>query len=199
MPSATPTHKPLSKTTLPIALSSAKTQLYTDVPVPTHNTRNQRSAPTNTSSSSQIRTIAWSPLGNLIATADGRTLRVWNPERSDVKFSTELKPSPVTTAVTNTSTNGRNAPSQSAAQHMTGVERVAWNPDREAELSSVGTDGIVRFWDVRTKGQCVGEVKVGGEGFSMAWRKGGEDLVVGRKVRFNVVMRVIDIGTNDIV
>jgi len=59
---------------------------------------------------------------------------------------------------------------------------VAWNPAREAELASVGSDGTVRFWDVRTKGQCVGEVKVGGEGFSMAWRKGGEELVVGRKV-----------------
>jgi len=181
MPSATPIHKPLSKTTLPIALSSAKTQHYTDIPAPTHNTRNQRSAPINTSSSSQIRTIAWSPLGNLIATADARTLRVWNPERPDVKFSTELKPTPLASAVTSTGTHGRNAPSQ-AVQHMSGVERVAWNPDREAELSSVGADGIVRFWDVRSKGQCVGEVKVGGEGFSMAWRKGGEELVVGRKV-----------------
>lgn len=58
---------------------------------------------------------------------------------------------------------------------------MAWNPAREAELSSVGSDGTVRFWDVRNKGQCVGEVKVGGEGFSMTWRKGGEELVVGRK------------------
>lgn len=106
---------------------------------------------------------------------------MWNPERPDVKFSTELKPTPLASAVTSTGTHGRNAPSQ-AVQHMSGVERVAWNPDREAELSSVGADGIVRFWDVRSKGQCVGEVKVGGEGFSMAWRKGGEELVVGRKV-----------------
>lgn len=106
---------------------------------------------------------------------------MWNPERPDVKFSTELKPALLASAITNTGTTGRNAPSQ-AAQHMTGVERVAWNPDREAELSSVGADGIVRFWDVRSKGQCVGEVKVGGEGFSMAWRKGGEEMVVGRKV-----------------
>lgn len=182
MPSAIPTHKPLSKTTLPIALSSAKTQIYTDAPAPSHNTRNQRSAPLNTSSTSQIRTIAWSPLGNLIATADARTLRVWNSDRPDVKFSTELKPTPVPAGAGTGGTNGRPAVSQSAAQHMSGVERVAWNPDREAELSSVGADGVVRFWDIRSKGQCVGEVKVGGEGFSLAWRKGGEELVVGRKV-----------------
>jgi THO complex subunit 3 len=178
---------PLSKSTLPIALQSAKTQIYTDIPTPApSNTRGLRNAPppTSAAATSQIRTLAWSPLGNLIATADARTLRVWNPERPAVKNSTELKPPPA--AVTNvTTTNGtvtKPPASQAGPLHLTGTERVAWNPVREAELSSVGNDGIVRFWDVRTRGQCVGEVKVGGEGFSMAWRKGGDELVVGRKV-----------------
>lgn len=80
---------------------------------------------------------------------------------------------------------------------MAGTERVAWNPEREAELASVGQDGIVRFWDVRARGACVGEVKVGGEGFSLAWRPGGEELVVGRKddILVPVERRVCAAGT----
>lgn len=65
--------------------------------------------------------------------------------------------------------------------HQGAVERVAWNPVREAELASCGADGSVRFWDVRSKA-VVGEVKVGGEGFTLAWTPDGSDLVVGRKV-----------------
>lgn len=59
---------------------------------------------------------------------------------------------------------------------------MAWNPAKEAELASVGSDGVARFWDVRNRGMCVGEVKIGGEGFSMSWRPDGEELVIGRKV-----------------
>jgi hypothetical protein len=40
----------------------------------------------------------------------------------------------------------------------------------------------VRFWDARAK-TCVGEVKVGGEAFTLAWKPDGSEIVVGRKVR----------------
>ncbi|KAF2401270.1 WD40 repeat-containing protein [Trichodelitschia bisporula] len=104
-----------------------------------------------------VRTLAWSPLGNLLATGSGTTLRVWNPEKPNIRHSTEM-----------------------VRAHGQGIERVAWNPAREAELASCSPDGMVRFWDVRSKGS-IGEVKVGGECFTLAWKPDGEEVVVGRK------------------
>ena len=126
--------------------SKQKTQLYSDS--------------TRSSLSHNIRTIAWNPLGTLIATGAGdRTLRIWNPEKANVKNSTELR------------------------GHQGSIEQVAWNPVKEAELASCGTDGTLRFWDVRSKAS-IGEVKVGGECFTLAWTPDGTDLIVGRKVCF---------------
>ena len=81
-----------------------------------------------------------------------------NPDKPNVRFSTELK--------------GHAAP----------IEKVAFNPVKDAELCSVSSDGIVKFWDVRTKA-CVNEVKDLGATFSLAWAPDGESLVVGNKVR----------------
>ncbi|KZF22325.1 WD40 repeat-like protein [Xylona heveae TC161] len=104
-----------------------------------------------------VRTLAWSPTGTFIATGSvDRTLRIWNPEKANVKYSTDLR------------------------GHSGTVERVAWNPVREAELASVSADGTVRFWDVRSK-TSVGEAKIGGEGFSIAWAPDGSEVIVGRK------------------
>ncbi|KAI9794687.1 MAG: NAD-dependent histone deacetylase sir2 [Piccolia ochrophora] len=104
-----------------------------------------------------IRTIAWNPTGHLIATGSAdRTLRIWNPDKASVKNSTELR------------------------GHTGAIERVAWNPTKEAELASCSSDGTVRFWDVRSKA-CTGEVKAGGEGFTLAWKPDGTEVIVGRK------------------
>ncbi|MCJ1411190.1 hypothetical protein MMC19_005278 [Ptychographa xylographoides] len=104
-----------------------------------------------------IRTIAWNPTGHLIATGSAdRTLRIWNPEKPQVKNSTELK------------------------GHTAAIERVAWNPTKEAELASVSSDGTCKFWDVRSKG-CVETVPLGGEGFSISWSADGSQVLVGRK------------------
>ena len=65
--------------------------------------------------------------------------------------------------------------------HQGSIERVAWNPVKEAELASCGADGTVRFWDVRSKAS-IGEVKVGGECFTLAWTPNGNEVLVGRKV-----------------
>jgi THO complex subunit 3 len=131
-----------------------------------------------------LRSIAWNPLGTLIATGSAdKTLRVCmelfpfaadacakpgdgtvltayalgNPEKPNVRFSTELK--------------GHSAP----------IEKVAFNPVKDAELCSVSNDGVVKFWDVRTKA-CINEIKGLGDAFTLAWAPDGETLVVGNKV-----------------
>ena len=106
-----------------------------------------------------IRTLAWNPSGQLIATGSAdRMLRIWNPERPAVRNSTELR------------------------GHSAGIEKVLFNPVRDAELASCSTDGTVRFWDVRSKA-CVSRLDVGGEAFTLSWSADGSTLVVGRKVR----------------
>ncbi|KAK3311334.1 WD40-repeat-containing domain protein [Chaetomium strumarium] len=104
-----------------------------------------------------LRSIAWNPLGSLVATGSSdKTLRVWNPEKPSVKFSTELK------------------------GHLAGIEKVAFNPVKDAELCSVSSDGVVKLWDVRTKA-CVNEVKGLGSAHTLAWAPDGSSLLVGNR------------------
>lgn len=65
--------------------------------------------------------------------------------------------------------------------HQAPIERVAFNPVKDAELCSVSNDGVVKFWDVRTKA-CVNEVKGIDEAFTLAWAPDGQSLVVGTQV-----------------
>lgn len=117
-----------------------------------------------------IRTLAWNPTGQLIATGSAdRTLRIWNPERPAIKYSTELR------------------------GHSAGIEKVLFNPVRDAELASCSTDGTVRFWDVRSK-TCVSRLDVGGEAFTLSWSADGSTMVVGRKVvfqRFVLLLKLV--------
>ncbi|MCJ1443467.1 MAG: hypothetical protein MMC23_003965 [Stictis urceolatum] len=107
--------------------------------------------------SQSIRTIAWNPTGHLIATgAADKTLRIWNPDRPQVKNSTELR------------------------GHTSGIEQVAWNPVKESELVSVSLDGTVRFWDVRSKG-CIETVKLDSEGLSLSWAMDGSMVMAGSR------------------
>lgn len=107
---------------------------------------------------SSIRCINWNPLGTLVASgASDRTLRVWNPDRPNVRYSTELK------------------------GHEAGIEKVAFNPVKDAELCSFSADGVVRIWDVRTK-TCTNEVKGLGSAVSLAWHPDGESIIAGNKV-----------------
>ncbi|KAI9731659.1 MAG: hypothetical protein M1818_007789 [Claussenomyces sp. TS43310] len=104
-----------------------------------------------------IRCLDWNPLGTLVATGSAdRTLRVWNPDRPNIRNSTELK--------------GHEAP----------IEKVAFNPVKDAELCSVSNDGVVKFWDVRTKA-CINEVKGLGDAFTLAWHPDGDTVIVGNK------------------
>ncbi|KAF2034817.1 WD40 repeat-like protein [Setomelanomma holmii] len=143
--------KSISKPSFSAAFSKLKTSVYSDHLRPG----------AVVSSSHFIRSISWNASGTFIATgATDRTLRIWNPEKTNVKNSTELK------------TTG--------APPFTSLERVAFHPINENELASCTTDGMVRFWDIRTKAS-VGEVKVGEQPFTLAWTPDGTEIVAGRK------------------
>lgn len=64
--------------------------------------------------------------------------------------------------------------------HSASIEKVAFNPVKDAELCSVSNDGVVKFWDVRNK-NCFNEVKGLGEAFTLAWAPDGQTLIVGNK------------------
>jgi THO complex subunit 3 len=64
--------------------------------------------------------------------------------------------------------------------HSTSIEKVAFNPVKDAELCSVSSDGVVKFWDVRTKA-VINEIRGLGDAFTLAWTPDGESLVVGNK------------------
>ncbi|KAI1911729.1 hypothetical protein LOZ53_006179 [Ophidiomyces ophidiicola] len=142
MPPPPPTQM-IHKDRFSYAFGRLRTQTYTDP--------NARGP-----GSHSIRTLAWNPTGLLIATgAADRTLRIWNPERPDVRNSTELR------------------------GHASGIEQVAFNPVKESELASCSTDGTVRFWDVRSK-SCVSRLDIGGEAFTLSWSADGTVLLAGR-------------------
>ncbi|CAE7012742.1 hypothetical protein CFE70_002266 [Pyrenophora teres f. teres 0-1] len=124
--------------------------------------------PASVSSSHYIRSISWNASGTFIATGSAdKTLRIWNPEKTNVKNSTELR-----------------TPGASAGSSL---ERVAFHPINENELASCGTDGMVRFWDIRTKAS-VGGVEVGEVPFTLAWTPDGNEIVAGRKD--NLLVRI---------
>lgn len=129
-----------------------------------------------------IRSISWSVTGGLLANTVSTNIRVWNPERPDVKASTEL----------------RDNPSKPGA-HSKPVEKISFNPRGENLLASAGLDGLVRVWDVRAPGGATGMALAGGGGLGartnvtgksgeydvgelclfLTWRPNGSELLVG--------------------
>ncbi|KAL7276357.1 hypothetical protein RUND412_000660 [Rhizina undulata] len=104
-----------------------------------------------------IRSIAWNMLGNRIACGmTDKLVRVWNPEKPEIKNSTELK------------------------GHSMAVEKVAWDPTHADRLASCGIDGNVKFWDYRSK-QCLATIPTHGETISLVWHPDGTYVAAGTK------------------
>ena len=140
----TPARRPISKDRFSAIFATAKPQTYYE--------------PSWRGTTYNIRSIAWNNTGSFIATGStDRLVRIWNPERANVKNSTELR------------------------GHGLGVERVAWDPTKDGGLASVSGDGSLKFWDVRSA-KCLGEVNTGGDNFTLAWHPEGTAVAVGRKV-----------------
>ncbi|KAL1607635.1 hypothetical protein SLS60_002569 [Paraconiothyrium brasiliense] len=155
----------LAKDAFPPMFRKLKTSTYTD---------NMRPG---ASSSHYIRTLSWNSTGGFIATGSAdRTLRIWNPERPNVKNSTELR-TPV--------------PAGHKPSPQIVLERVAFHPINENELASCSTDGMVRLWDIRSR-SLTAELRVAPaytrqkdekdeSPFTLAWHPDGSALVAGRK------------------
>ncbi|KAI9816422.1 MAG: hypothetical protein M1832_005089 [Thelocarpon impressellum] len=125
--------------------------------MPTQKTQTYHDPASRGPGSHAIRALAWSRTGGYIATGSAdRTVRIWNPEKANVRNSTELR------------------------GHTASVQDVAWKPKSDSELASCSADGTVRLWDVRS-GKCTDVVNTGGEGFTLAWKPDGKLLMVGRK------------------
>ena len=108
-----------------------------------------------------VRSLAWSAFGTQIATAiTTKSIKLWDPEKP-------------------------RAPTAEFLFRGEKAEKVLFHPGGEPEVVSVGEDGMVRFFDVRTKGAS-GEVKAGGACFTLAWSPNGNELVVGKKVEDEV-------------
>jgi THO complex subunit 3 len=145
---------PLTLTTLAPHMRRLRTSTYTPHPA----------SRTSSSTSTHLRTLSWSPLGNFIATGAGdRSVRVWNPEKTAARSSTEFK------------------------GHTASVEGVAFCPVNNNLLVSVGSEGVVRLWDVRMR-KGVGEVAVGQACLGVSWRGDGKEVLVGTKVGTSQVL-----------
>ena len=166
MPPAAPPRKLISRDRAPSFFSSLKTKEY----------REHRNA------KDSIRSIAWNNHGNRIACGlIDRLVRVWNPEKPEIRYTTELK------------------------GHSGAVEKIQWDPTHSDRLASASTDGTVRFWDYRsecwgygqeatgcgnmnfvlmrpTGAKCLNQVNTGGENISLTYSPEGNYVAVGTKV-----------------
>lgn len=108
-------------------------------------------------SSLAIRDLSWSPPGNRIACAlSDKLVRVWNPEKPEIRMSTELK------------------------GHTAAVVALAWDPTHSDRLASCSPDGTVRFWDYRIK-SCLAIVTTAGDNTAIAWHPDGHTVAVASK------------------
>ncbi|KAK5004757.1 hypothetical protein LTR28_008507 [Elasticomyces elasticus] len=125
----------------------------------------------------KLTSIGWSAAGTAVAASNGAGIRVWNPEKANVKASVELR------------------------GHTGAVEKLEWSPAAADVLASTGADSTVRVWDVRVgggaaglagKGSAVGEFKMGDQGLYLTWTQDGNQIVAGRR---DDVMMTIDVRT----
>ena len=73
-----------------------------------------------------VRTVAWNITGTRLASGStDKTIRVWNPEKPEVRYSLQLK------------------------GHSQTVDQLCWDPTNPDYLVSASHDKTVRFWDYR--------------------------------------------------
>ena|SRR5579859_2822763 len=116
-----------------------------------------------------VRSVAWNITGTRLASAStDKTIRVWNPEKPDVRYSIQLK------------------------GHTQTVDQVCWDPTNPDRLVSASNDKTVRFWDWRgmfagevglmVAGKCIREVPTKGENINIAWSPDGVYVAVASRV-----------------
>lgn len=129
-----------------------------------------------------IKSVTWSPSGSMVAHSVGINIRAWNPDRPDVKNSSELRET--------VAKNGA---------HSRPIEKLQFNPRTEGLLASTAADGLVKLWDVRLPGAGTGivagggpaaakggvtpkaaEHKIGEQGLFLTWHPNGHELLAGR-------------------
>jgi THO complex subunit 3 len=77
-----------------------------------------------------VRTVAWNLTGTRLASgSNDKTIRVWNPDKPEVRYSTQLK------------------------GHSHFIDQVCWDPKNPDVLASASYDKTVRFWDYRGTNQ----------------------------------------------
>jgi THO complex subunit 3 len=178
--------RPLRKDLLPTAFKNSKTQIFSETP----------GGRATTTLAPNIRSISWSPTGALLAHSTSVNIRVWNPERPEVRASTELRDS------------------AKGGAHGKLVERIEFNPCVEGLLASTGVDGMVKIWDVRMPGTAAGavggaanasargattgkagEYKLGDEGLFLTWHPDGTQLLIGRR---DDIVHAVDIRRSNL-
>ncbi|CCJ30390.1 unnamed protein product [Pneumocystis jirovecii] len=73
-----------------------------------------------------VKTLGWNCSGSRLASGSAdHTLRIWNPDKLELRYSTELK------------------------GHGSSVDYLSWDPTHSDRLASVGKDKTIRIWDYR--------------------------------------------------
>ncbi|RMY03549.1 hypothetical protein D0868_07402 [Hortaea werneckii] len=160
-----PPHRPrlLKKSDLPSFLKPLKPTLFSESSAPPSSRYSQPLV-------QKIADISWSPTGSSIATCTSSNIRVWNSGRPNVKSSTEI----------------RNAHPRDGGEwgrsgvSGDGVEKVVFSPRDEGVLASLGADGMVRLWDLKTPNKAipVGDCKVPKQGGVLVWHPEGHQILV---------------------
>jgi WD40 repeat protein len=75
-----------------------------------------------------VRTVGWNITGTRLASGStDKTIRVWNPEKPEVRYSIQLK------------------------GHSQTIDQLCWDPTNPDHLASASPDKTVRFWDYRCR------------------------------------------------
>ncbi|WBW75395.1 THO complex subunit Tho3 [Schizosaccharomyces osmophilus] len=105
-----------------------------------------------------VRSLSWNVSGHRLATSSNdSTVRIWNLDRLDFKFSTEL----------GSRSNGL-------------VEQVIWDPTHSDRLMTVYSGKMIRFWDYRSA-KPIAEIQSDYNNIYGSWSPSGRYCCVGSR------------------